>query len=219
MRRRVVFAVVSLLAAAMCGVASGCSRNTVVENHLRTDPVVFYYLNKEANELTESAVKNIFARWDNATHFSFVYKGRSRAGLRRDGMNTVSFLTRWPAEVPIGKVGYCKNWYNRKGEIVESDIIFNMMLAKFTTLESRKPDSYYIEGVLAHEIGHMIGLGHIDSETSLMKPLSPMAESYFMGNIDGETLGQYRRLYSDAGAIRLQSGAVHKKSGAGHHEH
>jgi hypothetical protein len=198
MRRLLIFAVVSLFAAAVCGFASGCSQDCGDEVRLRTDPTVFYYLNKEANELTESAVKNIFAQWDEATHFSFVYMGRRRAGLRRDGKNTVSFLTRWPSKVPMGKTGYCKNWYNRKGEIVESDIIFNMVIAKFTTLETRKPDSYYIEGVLAHEIGHMIGLGHIDSETSLMKPLSPPAESYFMGKIDEETLGQYRRLYSDA---------------------
>lgn len=198
MRRLLIFAVVSLFAAAVCGFASGCSRDRGDEVRLRTDPTVFYYLNKEANELTESAVKNTFARWDEATHFSFVYMGRRRAGLRRDGKNTVSFLTRWPSKVPMGKTGYCKNWYNRKGEIVESDIIFNMVIAKFTTLETRKPDSYYIEGVLAHEIGHMIGLGHIDSETSLMKPLSPPAESYFRGKIDEETLGQYRRLYSDA---------------------
>jgi len=200
MRRRVVFTVVSLFAAAMCGVASGCSRGPGDEIHLRTDPVVFYYLNKEANELTETAVRKTFARWDDATHFRFVYKGRRRAGLRRDGKNTVSFLTRWPSKVPAGKVGYCKNWYNRKGEIVESDIIFNMVIAKFTTLETRKLYSYYIEGVLAHEIGHMIGLEHIDSETSLMKPLSPMDESYFMGKIDEETDTQYRGLYLMSGA-------------------
>lgn len=54
-------------------------------------------------------------------------------------------------------IAYCRNWYNRHGEMVESDIIFNMSLARFTTLRSITRDSYYIEGVLSHDIGHLIG--------------------------------------------------------------
>jgi len=167
--------------------------------HLRTESTVLYYLNKEANTLTEQAVRSTFDRWDKATHFDFIYEGRRRAGLRKDGKNTVSFLTAWPKKVPAGLVGYCMNWYDRKGNIIESDIIFNMSLAKFTTLETHTPDCYYIEGVLAHEIGHMLGLGHIDSVESLMKPLSPPEESYFYGCIDEETLKAYRDLYPETG--------------------
>ena len=110
--------------------------------HLRTEPLIEYYLNKEANDLTEITVRETFERWGEVTHFDFVYRGRHRAGLRRDGKSTVSFLVKWPEAVPIGKVGYCKNWYNRKGDIIESDIIFNMMIAKFTTLRTNKADSY-----------------------------------------------------------------------------
>jgi Zn-dependent protease with chaperone function len=168
------------------------------EVHIRTGPRVEYYLNKEANDLTEITVRETFERWGEVTHFDFVYMGRHRAGLRKDGKNCVSFLVKWPPEVPIGKVGYCRNWYDRKGNIIESDIIFNMMIARFTTLRTNMPDAYYIEGVLAHEIGHMIGLGHIASDSSLMKQLSPLEESYFMGRIDAETLEQYKKLYSSA---------------------
>ena len=107
-------------------------------------------------------------------------------------------MKKWPPEVPMGKIAYCKSWYSRDGDIIESDIIFNMSIAKFTTLSTNKPDSYYIEGVLAHEIGHMIGLPHIDTEKSLMKPLSPPEESYFFGEIDEGTLNLYKRLYKDA---------------------
>jgi len=162
--------------------------------HKRDSPLVEYYLNAEANELTETAVRGAFARWDEATHFTFSYKGRNRAGLKRDRKNTVSFLTVWPADV-AGKTAFCRNWYDGAGSIVESDIIFNMEIARFTTAQTKTPDSYYIEGVLSHEIGHMIGLDHSDSSTSLMKPFSSITESYFIGEIDEETLTRYRSLY------------------------
>lgn len=58
-----------------------------------------------------------------------------------------------------------------------------------------QPGSYFIEGVLSHEIGHMIGLDHIDHEASLMKPLSTIEESYFKGTIDPFTLEAYHKLY------------------------
>lgn len=161
----------------------------------RESNIIEYYLNPDANEASEEAVKEAFLIWDEATSFTFVYKGRHRAGLKRDGKNTVSFLLTWPEDVPRGKTAYCRNWYNRRGNIVESDIIFNMSLARFTTRKTNTPDSYYIEGVLSHEIGHMLGLGHIDSPDSLMKPFSPPEESYFMGRIDKATLREYHRLY------------------------
>lgn len=164
--------------------------------HLRRKSVVEYYLNREATNLTETAVRETFARWSTSTHFSFVYGGRNGAGLRRDGKNTVSFLIKWPAEIPMGKIAYCCNWYDRKGNIVESDIILNMAIARFTTLHTNKPDSYYIEGVLSHEIGHMIGLEHSEDDGSLMKHLSSAKESFFKGKIDSGTLSAYSELYA-----------------------
>ncbi len=165
--------------------------------HLRKSSNVEYYLNIEASNLTEITVRETFERWEEATRFKFIYKGRHKAGLEKDGKNTVSFLIKWPPEIPIGKVAYCRNWYNDKGEIVESDIILNMAVASFTTLRTNKPDAYYIEGVLSHEIGHMIGLDHIQNDNSLMKPLSPVKESHFKGKIDSSTLDAYRSLYRD----------------------
>ncbi len=163
--------------------------------HLRKNPHIAYYLNAQANILTETVVRETFERWAEKTHFSVEFKGRNKAGLIRDGKNTVSFLLRWPAELPIGKVAYSKSWYDRAGDIVESDIIFNMQLTNFTTLRTNKPDSYYIEGVLAHEIGHMIGLDHARDASSIMKERSSAEESYFRGEIDALTLEQYRLLY------------------------
>ncbi len=44
-----------------------------------------YYLNAEANYLTETVVRDTFDTWDEYTHFSFRYQGKNRAGIRHDG--------------------------------------------------------------------------------------------------------------------------------------
>ncbi|MBN1796968.1 MAG: matrixin family metalloprotease [Spirochaetales bacterium] len=172
--------------------------NRVQENsvHRRAENIIEYYLNTEANELTETAVQTAFDNWQRISHFTFVYKGRNRAGIRKDGKNTVSFLTRWPREVAVTKIAWCQNWYDDKDNIIESDIILNMTLTKFTTLHTNSKNAYYIEGVLIHEIGHMIGLDHIESDTSVMKKKSSKEESFFKGVIDGETISAYETLYN-----------------------
>jgi hypothetical protein len=164
--------------------------------HTWIKTTIGYYLNKEANDLTEEVIRETFDTWSEKTHFTFVYKGRHRAGLHRDGKNTVSFLVRWPKNIPFNKVGYCLQWYDKAGHIIESDIIFNMRLTRFTTRKTNTPHAYYIEGVLSHEIGHMIGLGHIESDSSIMKYKSDAEESFFKGEIDDETLAAYKKLYS-----------------------
>jgi hypothetical protein len=156
---------------------------------------ITFYLNREANLLSETTIREVFQRWEDTTGIRFIYGGRNGAGLRRDGKSTVSFLARWPNDVPISKVAVCRKWCDRKGNIVEADIALNNQIARFTTLRTNKPDSYYLEGVLSHEIGHMLGLGHTQSDSSLMKPFSPPAESYRMGVIDEATLAAIRSLY------------------------
>jgi predicted Zn-dependent protease len=176
---------------------SGGSTNGVKKNivHRREKHTIEYYLNPEANELTEIAVQTAFHNWQKISHFTFVYKGRNHAGIRKDGKNTVSFLKRWPREIGVTKIAWCQNWYDNQGTIIESDIILNMTLTKFTTLHTNSKNAYYIEGVLVHEIGHMLGLDHIDSDSSVMKENSSQEESFFKGVIDTETINAYKKLY------------------------
>ena len=166
--------------------------------HRRKEAEIDFYLNEEANSQTEFAVRVTFQNWGEKTHFNFNYKGRNKAGLIKDNKNTVSFLIEWPENISIKKAAWCQNWYDSQGNIIESDIIFNMQITNFTTLKTNTANSYYIEGVLAHEIGHMLGLTHIQSETSIMKPKSSALESYFKGKIDEETVNAYKELYEIA---------------------
>jgi hypothetical protein len=183
---------------------TACSRqgDAAVPRRWRASAITFY-INTEANALSETAIREVFEQWDARTHFQFVYGGRNGAGLRRDGKSTVSFLVHWPQDVPISKVGYCRRWCDGSGDIVEADIILNSQVARFTTLKTNRPESYLLEGVLSHEIGHLIGLGHSDADDSLMKRSSPPAESYRGGLIDEGTLDGYRELYGPSiGASR-----------------
>ncbi len=183
---------------AACGIcllaATSCSPPAPGPHRWRQTRVT-YYINREANLLSETTIRLEFEEWSRRTPLTFVYGGRNWAGLHRDGRNTISFVTRWPADLPISKAAYCRCWYDRRGNIVEADIVFNNQIARFTTKMTNVPDSYYLEGVLSHEIGHMIGLGHVDSPTSIMKQDSPMAESWFKGIIDDQTLLAIERLY------------------------
>jgi hypothetical protein len=188
--------------------ASGAPANVsgFSAKHVRTTARISYYLNTEASEITEEAVRQTFRNWETFTHFRFVYMGRNRAGLLRDGKNTVSFLVQWPKNLSSSKLAYCMNWYDAQGNTIESDIILNMAVAGFTTARTNRPGAYYIEGVLAHEIGHMIGLDHIEDVGCLMKAYSPLAESYGRARIDSRTIEAYRSLYPETMAGLTNSG-------------
>jgi hypothetical protein len=186
-----------LAALAWTWLLSSCSIAPGPGPHRWQQNTITYYVNREANLVSETAIRLEFDEWSRRTPLSFVYGGRRWAGLHRDGRNTISFVTRWPPGLPISEAAYCRCWYDRRGNIVEADIIFNSQLARFTTRMTNLPDSYSLEGVLSHEIGHMIGLDHADSSTSIMKRDSPMSESWFKGTIDDETLAAIRQLYPD----------------------
>ena len=155
-----------------------------------------YYLNKGANKLSETVIRETMQTWSEKTHFDVVYMGRNGAGFKQDNKNTISFLLEWPAGISINHIAHTRHWYNGEGEIQEADIAFNMQKTRFTTKRTQKKDWYVLEGVLSHEVGHLIGLDHSTDPGSIMKQKSPMKESYFKGKIDEETLSRYERKYS-----------------------
>jgi len=185
--RRLSLILPSVLLLAACAPQGG--------THRWQSPTITYYVNVGANEQSEAAIRTVFGEWEKATRLTFTYGGRNEAGIRRDGKSTVSFVRRWSLALPQEKVSYCRCWYDQKGNIVEADIIFHIQIVGFTTRSNRMPKTYCLEGALSHEIGHLIGLGDIDSPDSLMKPTSTPDESWNDGRIDAGTLAAYRALY------------------------
>ncbi|HEX6273366.1 MAG TPA: matrixin family metalloprotease [Polyangiaceae bacterium] len=104
----------------------------------------------------------------------FVHSQEPRAGVRRDGKNTVSYA-------PITLDGHGRElgitvtyWDPESGEIVEADIVLNSMhrLAILDDgVEGREPrpscmgederceQGFDFESVVTHEVGHFFGLG------------------------------------------------------------
>ena len=146
----------------------GCGSGTKAP---QSSDAVSYYLNSEASPGTERAVQRAFDAWEASGLVKFHYAGRTKAGIRKDGKNTVSFLLTWPEDIPFGHIAYTALWYDKQGRIIEADIICNMRIGNFTTYETLKPDACFVEEVLAHEIGHLLGLGHSEDPCSIMHPL------------------------------------------------
>ncbi|MBS0619625.1 MAG: matrixin family metalloprotease [Spirochaetes bacterium] len=126
-----------------------------------------YYINTEAHPQSQQYINFIFERFSAFTPFLFRYLGRNAAGIRHDSKNTISFLREWPTTIPLSHIGFTQRWYDSRG-IVEADIILNQQSVGFTTVDARQPGKYFIEGVLAHEIGHLIGLEHSENKDSFM---------------------------------------------------
>lgn len=165
----------------------------VIKNNPNNRNVIYYYINYNANEESQIAVLRAFKIWEDAmdNKIKFVYKKRNRAGIIRDNKNTVSFIKVFPKNINQTNIAYCHNWYKNK-KIIESDIIFNMSLVKWTTYDKKKDDSYCIEGILLHEIGHMLSLGHIDCEGSIMKQRQSISDSYKI-KIDNCTIDKIKK--------------------------
>jgi hypothetical protein len=129
--------------------------------------IIDYYINEEANLKSQLRIINIFDRFSIHTRMRFRFLGLNAAGLNQDGKNTVSFMRSWPENIPLSNIGYTQRWYDKTG-IVEADIILNQQSVGFTTMDAKAPGKYFLEGVLAHEIGHMLGLEHSQKPGDLM---------------------------------------------------
>lgn len=156
-----------------------------------------------------SALKNAIAHWEAVAnvHISFVESKRrdaSPAGVRGDGE---SLLTIAPTSenLALFKAGdtsisaKTRVFADRNGFVTEADIVLNPY-ALFST--DRSFSTYDLEGVLTHELGHLLGLRH-----------SQIMGSVMHGNVDiNSTVGAgfaFRKALSaeDISAIRSLYGA------------
>jgi hypothetical protein len=73
--------------------------------------------------------------------------------------------------------------FNSKFDYVTPSIIINSN-AILRKNDDVAPEAFSLSYIMAHELGHAFGLGHVDREASLMKPTIQF--SYDLGNIENE---------------------------------
>ena len=97
---------------------------------------------------------------------SLYYMGQtSTGGLSMNTRNEVSFRNS-----NTGVIAEAYYWYDSTNRIREADIVMYEGGNRFFAGSSGCSGGYYIEDVVAHEFGHVLGLRHSDSQAATMYP-------------------------------------------------
>jgi len=168
--------------------------------------------NFKAGTDVRSAIENAIAHWESVAnvHISFVESKRrnaSPAGARGDGESLLTIAQTsenlglfQPGDTSIS--AKTRVFTDRNGFVTEADIVLNPY-AIFSTDGSYA--TYDLEGVLTHEIGHLLGLRH-----------SQIMGSVMHGNVDiNSTIGPgfaFRKALSaeDIASVRALYGPAEK---------
>ncbi len=82
--------------------------------------------------------------------------------------------------------------YDSDGEMGETDVLFNANYGWTTSLSSAESGSdNFLQGVAAHEFGHVLGLGHEDDAAVLMNPYYSLAYE----ELHADDIAGHRYLY------------------------
>jgi predicted Zn-dependent protease len=110
-----------------------------------------------------SAVKN----WNEATNFEVFILDTvidESTNAKEDGKNVIYWQTSWSEEEKALQASTNLFWSTHG--IREADIVLN---AKYFKISSDpQDDEIDFQSLLVHELGHFFGLGHTDSEDSVM---------------------------------------------------
>ena len=120
------------------------------------------------------AVHRAFQTWQNVStaQVTFEYTGATpQRTLGRDGMNLVTFADdATQAVLGSSTIAATFSFFSNSSTVTdEADIVFSQSLNFSTSGETGK---YDIQGVLTHEIGHLLGLDHSGLVSSVMVPFA-----------------------------------------------
>ena len=127
---------------------------------------VTYYVNTSGGPTDSlAAIQAAMKTWTDvpSSSFHFVYGGPTTNTVRNpdDGINIIYFgKIRNKARVARNYV-----WWNKEsGKLYDSDIVFNTA-HKLSAADKCPEDSYDIQGVLTHELGHSLTLNELYKQT------------------------------------------------------
>jgi len=127
---------------------------------------VTYYVNTSGGPPGSiAAIQAAMQTWTDvsASTFRFVYGGPTTSAERnpKDGINIIYFRKMG------NKARVARNyvqWNKESGELYDSDIVFNTA-HKLSAADKCPEDSYDIQGVLTHELGHALILNELCKQT------------------------------------------------------
>ena len=127
---------------------------------------VTYYVNTSGGPSDSlAAIQAAMQTWTDvpSSSFRFVYGGPATNTVRNpdDGINIIYFgKKRNKARVARNYV----RWNKESGKLYDSDIVFNTA-HKLSAADKCPEDSYDIQGVLTHELGHSLTLNELYKQT------------------------------------------------------
>ncbi|MEZ4873022.1 MAG: matrixin family metalloprotease [Bdellovibrionales bacterium] len=106
---------------------------------------------------------------------------------RRDNISMIYLLSQWDNDNIREQARTSVRW--RGTEIIESDILLNDEYFNFS-VDVKTPQFYVdLESLLIHEMGHALGLAHVEETGSVMYPqLARGQERRLVAEIDLESL-------------------------------
>jgi hypothetical protein len=105
----------------------------------------------------------------------------------QDGVNAIYWQSTWDANKQDEQARTTIHW---RGDLInEADILVNAKDHEFSAFGHLENDKIDFTSLMVHEMGHLIGLQHIQGETSVMNPtLSLHTERFIPYDVDVQSV-------------------------------
>lgn len=149
-------------------------------------PVVVY-IDNNVPDSKVSAIYKAASKWDGALgRQAFEIRRGSGLGISKNNLNVISYVTNW--QQPRQATMVTSAWGNGN-QILEADIGINSQYYTFYGLNEFIPGAFSMETLATHELGHVLGLAHQDTNTkSVMYPYLGANQEIPLSQLDMENI-------------------------------